>query len=443
MTRPPVVALFPEASFGAALNCVAIAQALRAQGAVPVFICHPGFTGIFVEYGFREYHLHPAARPGPAAAPEDHWQGFINRHLPHFDLSPFDQLATYVGPTWAAIVDTAIAAEPSLGETIARIRPDAIVLDNVIMFPAIANAGCPWIRVVSCAETEIADPRVPPYLSGLDAGDRAECDAFRREYRRVTATASARYGALRRAHGLTPLKPGVFLELSPAMNLLLAPSILRHDRAHPLPAQRLRYLEGCVRTEARYDVPVLPANDGPLVYLSFGSLGAIDTALITRMIGVFADIPARFLVNVGGFPDAYRQVPDNVYLAGWFPQPSVVAQCDLFIHHGGNNSFCEALHAGVPSLVMPYCWDGHDNGRRAETTGTGRRLDRAGWSDADLRAAILGLLADAPMRARLGANAERMRADPGPQAAAAAILGVIDESAVGRDTPRARTGHGA
>ena len=124
-------------------------------------------------------------------------------------------------------------------------------------------------------------------------------------------------------------------------------------------------------------MPDFPRNDGPLVYLSFGSLGAMDVDLIERMIAVFATLPARFLVNVGGFRDAYRAVPDNVYLDAWFPQPSVVARSDLFIHHGGNNSFCEALRFGVPSLVMPYCWDGHDNARRAGETGVGRRLDRA------------------------------------------------------------------
>ncbi|TIN35429.1 MAG: glycosyl transferase family 1, partial [Mesorhizobium sp.] len=44
MTRKAslTIALFPEASFGAALNCVGIAQALRARGARPVFICHAG-----------------------------------------------------------------------------------------------------------------------------------------------------------------------------------------------------------------------------------------------------------------------------------------------------------------------------------------------------------------------------------------------------------------
>ena len=106
----------------------------------------------------------------------------------------------------------------------------------------------------------------------------------------------------------------------------------------------------------------------------------MDVDLIERMLAVFATLPARFLVNVGGFRDTYRAVPDNVYLDAWFPQPSVVAKSDLFIHHGGNNSFCEALRFGVPSLIMPYCWDGHDNARRAGETGVGRHLDRANWT---------------------------------------------------------------
>jgi effector-binding domain-containing protein len=40
MSKEKLIALFPEASFGAALNCIGIAQALREQGARPVFICH-------------------------------------------------------------------------------------------------------------------------------------------------------------------------------------------------------------------------------------------------------------------------------------------------------------------------------------------------------------------------------------------------------------------
>lgn len=419
----PVIAFFPEASFGSALNCVGIAQKLQRQGAIPVFLCHQGFTGVFDEYGFKEYQL-PATPGTETPATEESWQAFITAHLDHFNQDPTAQLETYVGPTWDAIVDTAIQAEQGLDTLLKRIRPDAIVLDNVIMFPAIANAGVPWVRVVSCAETEIPDPNVPPYLSGLAADDPKRA-AFEAAYLKVTAPIHARYNAFRVKQGLAALPAGQFLETSPWLNLLLAPHSVRHERAEPLPAEKFVFLEGCVREEARFDPPPLPVNEGPIIYLSFGSLGAIDTDLIGRMIDVFATFPARFYVNVGGFLESYQRVPNNVYLGSWFPQPSIVAQADLFIHHGGNNSFCEALYYGVPSICMPYCWDGHDNGLRTAQAGIGTHLDRASWTPDQLRDAMTSLLEDRDMHARLQRISDHMTAADGSTRAAAEILRVL------------------
>ncbi|MGC1428326.1 MAG: glycosyltransferase [Albidovulum sp.] len=421
MTRH-VVALFPEASFGSALNCVGIAQQLQRQGAVPVFLCHPGFSGVFAEYGFKEYQL--PANSMATQQSEETWQAFVTSHLEHFNQDPTGQLTTYVAPTWEAIVDTAIQVEAGLEVLIKRIKPDAIILDNVIMFPAIANAGVPWIRVVSCAETEIPDANVPPYLSGMASDDPARA-AFEVAYLEATAPPHQRYNGFRERCGLPALREGQFLEPSPYLNLILAPEAIRHDRAMPLPSDRFVFLDGCVREEAQFDPPLLPINDGPIVYLSFGSLGAIDTALISRMIRVFATLPARFFVNVGGFLESYQEVPDNVYLGSWFPQPSIVAKADLFIHHGGNNSYCEALYFGVPSLIMPYCWDGHDNGKRAEQTGTGAHLQRDGWNDDVLREIVLSILDDNDMLRRLGTISDLMSKDPGTIKAAQAILGVL------------------
>ncbi|MDQ0509155.1 glycosyltransferase [Ancylobacter amanitiformis] len=421
MKRPPVIALFPEASFGAALNCVGIARELAARGAEPVFLCHPGFTGVFAEYGFREYHLQPEAGPAQARG-EAYWQNFVNTHLAHFDLTPAAQLDAYVAPTWEAIIDTVIAVDDSLEALLGQIQPDAILLDNVIMFPAILRSGRPWARVVSCAETEIPDALVPPYLSGLGPDDTVGRALWEKAATAALRPAHHRYNAFRRARGLRALPPGQFLECSDWLNLLLAPSAVRYPRAEALPADRFTFLEGCVRDEVPFDPPALPANDGPLVYMSFGSLGAIDTDQIRRMIAVFATIPARFFVNVGGFLDDYREVPDNVFLGSWFPQPSVVAQSALFIHHGGNNSFCEALFHGVPSLVMAYCWDGHDNARRAQDTGTGRSMHRSDWSPETLRGMIEALLNDHALRGRLAAISAQMKADPGVVRAADAVL---------------------
>jgi MGT family glycosyltransferase len=424
MNAGKTIALFPEASFGAALNCVGIAQELRRLGARPVFICHPGFSGVFAEYGFPEY---PLATTN-AAQPVD-WNAFINRHRDAFRQSPTGQLESYVGPTWDAIVDTAITVEGPLRQLLASLRPDGIVLDNVVMFPAVANAGVPWIRVISCAETELPDPSVPPYLSGLGDADCDLWDGFRQGYAAAIAPAHRRLAAFMAECGLAPSAPGQFLDPSPWLNLLLAPEIIRRQRSVKLDEARFLFLNGCVRQEADWLAPRFASqNDAPLVLTSFGSLGAMDVGLTRRMIDVFADLPCRFLVNGGPWSDEYTAVPDNVLVTGWIPQPSVVAQASLFIHHGGNNSFCEALYFGVPSLVMPYCWDGHDNARRAEEAGVGRALDRYDWAAEDLAASINELLADKPMQDRLSENAAEMQGHKGTWRAAKEILMVVERA---------------
>lgn len=424
MSAGKTIALFPEASFGAALNCVGIAQELRRLGARPVFICHPGFSGVFAEYGFPEY---PLATSNASQAVD--WNAFITRHRDAFRQSPSGQLQSYVGPTWDAIVDTAIAVEGPLRQLLASLRPDGIVLDNVVMFPAVANAGVPWIRVISCAETELPDPSVPPYLSGLGDADRHLWDDFRQEYLAAVAPAHSRLAAFMTECGLSPSAEGQFLDPSPWLNLILAPDIIRRQRAVQLDSARFLFLNGCVRQEADWQVPRFASqNDAPLVLTSFGSLGAMDVGLTRRMIEVFADLPCRFLVNGGPWSDEYTAVPDNVLVTGWIPQPSVVAQASLFIHHGGNNSFCEALYFGVPSLVMPYCWDGHDNARRAEEAGVGRALDRYNWLDQELAAVITALLANRAMRERLVANAVDMQSYRGTRRAAEQILMVVEQA---------------
>lgn len=421
MSKQKIVALFPEASFGAALNCVGIAQELRRLGARPVFICQENFRGVFAEYGFAEYTLTPDGNG------EANWTDFISRHKHAFRQSPSDQISSYVAPTWDAIVDTAIRAEQPLRRLLAQIRPDAIVLDNVVMFPAIADAGVPWVRVVSCAETEISDPKVPPYLSGLGDRPGPAWDAFSTRYHREVTQAHRRLNAFLADCGQKPYPAGEFLAMSPHLNLLLSPDIVRFERQKPLDPTTSVYLDGCVRNEAPYSLPTFAAyNDKPLVLTSFGSLGAMDVGMMQRMIDVFAGLPYRFVVNVGPWRDQYGAVPDNVMIESWFPQPSLVEKSSVFIHHGGNNSFCEALYFGVPSLVMPYCWDGHDNAARADETGVGRRLARYDWTDSELAGTIESLAGDNAMRLRLQKNSEQMKRAAGVTVAARSILELIE-----------------
>jgi MGT family glycosyltransferase len=174
-----------------------------------------------------------------------------------------------------------------------------------------------------------------------------------------------------------------------------------------------------VREEAPYVVPEFKANnDKPLLYVSYGSLGAGDTALLKRVIAAIAKMPVRALVNVGNYASEYQSIPDNVIVNSWYPQPSVIPLVDAVIHHGGNNSFTECLYFGKPAIIMPYVWDGHDNATRVQETGHGFKLDRYQWTDDELAAKVNATITDASMKDKLAQTAAAMQDQHGPTRAA-------------------------
>jgi MGT family glycosyltransferase len=432
-SRAQTVAFFPEAAYGPALNSVAIAQAVTRLGQKAVFLSDPGFLEVYRDYGFQ---AHPVNLSAPMA-PEQmarFWEDFINGHIPNFYKSPYEQIDNYVKDCWSAIVDSARYAQQDLPGVLRQIQPDLICVDNVILFPAIKQHGAPWVRIVSCSENEIEDPAIPPHLSGCGAEDH-ECHArFRARFNEVIGPLHASFNAFLVANGEQPYPLGQFFETSPYLNLLLYPQPVKFQRSQPLPPAQFQYLEGCVREEKPYTVPYFAAQQGaPLVYLSFGSLGAGDVALLKRLIGALGRLPYRALVNVGGYKDQYTDVPPNVIIDSWFPQPSVIPQVDVVVHHGGNNSFTECLLFGKPAIIMPFAWDGHDNATRVEETGHGFTLSRADWTEAALAARIRDCLHDRALQVRLAATSEHMRAQNGPAKAARLLAGLLARARAAAD----------
>lgn len=413
-----VIAFFPEAAYGPALNSVGIAQACQALGHKPVFLTAPDMDGTYAGYGFEE-HLVPMSAPMPAEEVAAYWQNFIDGHIPNFNKTPYEQIDTYVKDCWEAIVETAVWAQKSLPGVLERVKPDLICVDNVILFPAIKQYGKPWVRIISCSENEIPDPDIPPHLSGCSEKDHAAFEAYEARFQEVVGPIHEKFNEFLKECGEAPYPTGQFFEASPYLNLLLYPEPVKFHRRHPLDPEKFQYLEGCVRQEAPYTVPEFKANnDKPLIYVSFGSLGCGDIPTLKKLVAALGRQPVRALVNVGSNLEAYESVPDNVILDKWFPQPSVIPQVDAVIHHGGNNTFTECLYFAKPALIMPYVWDGHDNATRVQETGHGLKMHRANWSDEELGEALRTLLHDEAMTARLQQASATMKASPGPAKAA-------------------------
>jgi len=416
------IAFFPEAAFGPALNSVGIAQEVKKLGHNPVFICDKGFEGVFTQYGFEEHHVN-MSEPMSAEEMAKYWVDFINGHIPNFNKQPIDQIENYVKDCWDAIVETSVWAEKDLPNVLNKIKPDVICIDNVILFPATKQYGKPWVRIISCSENEIPDPKIPPHLSGCGESDLKGFKKFNDKFLETVKPIHEKFNKFISECGEQPYPLGEFFEASPHLNLLLYPEPVKFKRQNALDPNKFQYLHGCVRNEKEYIVPTFNKNnDGKLIYLSFGSLGSGDTDLLKRLIKVLAKTDHRILVNVGDYKEEYTDIPDNIHIDSWYPQPSVIPQCDLVIHHGGNNSFTECLYFGVPAIIMPYVWDGHDNATRVHETKHGLKMHRADWDDNQLLDNINFLLHDEQIQKNLSATSKFMQSDNGSSKAAKLIL---------------------
>ena len=417
------IVFFPEGAFGPTNNCVGIGDVLRRRGHRVVFVVEESFAGTLEAKGFEERLMRLAPAPAEPEEPGQFWKDFIRDTAPVFRESTFDQLGDFIAPTWQALLDGARYVDDRLAEILGELEPDAVVEDNVCAFPAIPASGRPWVRIVSCNPLELKDPALPPPFSGLPLADRSEWDAFRAEYAQQIGALHADFSAFCVERGAPPLPELELIHESPWLNLTLYPAELDYPRGRPL-APTWHNLETSVRATDEPWSP--PAHDGGLVYLSLGSLGSADVALMQRLVEVLAETPHTYVVSRGPQHADY-ELADNMVGEEFLPQTSVLPHVDAVITHGGNNTTTECMWFGKPMLVLPIFWDQHDNAQRVHETGYGVRLPTYTFAADELVAAVDRLLGDEALRARAAAAGERLRRRPGTAVAA----DLIERVAVG------------
>jgi len=418
------VIFFPEGAFGPTNNCIGIADVMRHRGWRVVFIAEESFAGTFVEKGFEERLMRLGPPPEQEEDAGQFWKDYIRETAPVFRKPTIEQLEGFIAPTFEALIDGARYVDERLVEIIDEVRPDVIVEDNVVSFPALPASGVPWVRIVSCNPAEIKDRDVPPAFSGYPVADRGGWDAFREEYRRVIRPLYEPFNEFCRKRGAPELPPFELIHDSPDLNLWLYPDAVDYSRADPL-SGIWRNLESCVRdTDEPWRLPDRLATDElggqPLVYLSLGSLGSGDVGLMRKLIDELADAPYRVIVSMGP-QHAELELAPNMAGAEFLPQVSLLPEVDLVVTHGGNNTVTEALHFGKPMVVLPLFWDQYDNAQRIDETGFGKRLDTYAHDGGDLTGAIDELLADAGLADRLERVSEHLAGVRGTERAAELI----------------------
>jgi len=404
------IVFFPEGAFGPTNNCIGIGDVLKQRGHRVVFVVEESFAGALEAKGFEERLMRLGPPPEVPELPGQFWKEFIRDTAPAFRGSTLEQLGTFIAPTWQALLDGARYVNERLAEIFDELAPDVIVEDNVCSFAAIPASGRPWVRIVSCNPLEVKDPELPPTFSGLPLEDRSRWEEFRAEYARQVGEMQSDFSAFCVERGAPPLQGLEMIHESPWLNLMLYPAELDYPRGRPL-GPTWHNLETSVRSTDEPWAPP-PLDGAPLIYVSLGSLGSADVALMRQLVETLAETPHRYIVSMGPQHTEY-ELAENMIGSEFLPQTSVLPHVDAVITHGGNNTVTECMWFGKPMVALPIFWDQHDNAQRVHEMGYGIRLSTYSHEPEDLIAAIDLALNDAALRARCSAAAGRLGQRPG------------------------------
>jgi UDP:flavonoid glycosyltransferase YjiC (YdhE family) len=219
-----------------------------------VFVVEESFAGTLEAQGFEEALMRLKPKPEGDEEPGQFWKDFIRDTAPQFRKPTIEQLETLILPIWQELVDGARYVDERLVEIFTELRPDVIVQDNVVGFPAVLASGSPWARIVSCNPLELKDPELPPTFSGLPTDDPSQWKAFRHRYRELHADLQRDFSAFCEECGAPPLPAGEFIHESPYLNLYLYPAEADYTRARPL-GQTWHRLDSCVRAAPPWEPP--------------------------------------------------------------------------------------------------------------------------------------------------------------------------------------------
>jgi hypothetical protein len=179
------------------------------------------------------------------------------------------------------------------------------------------------------------------------------------------------------------------LHIPGEVNLIWSyPSITPPNFLHNRKEAQYRFAGYLSDGRARQDA----VSDTPLIYLSFGTevmdnLWRAEEATrvgVTRLVSGLAErwrsrgVDVVFATQGKSVLDEY---PPNWTVRDKVDQQEVLSRTDVFVTHGGSNSFHEAVLFKVPMVVAPFFGDQVLAGKRAEELGIGIDLVEGGGVD--------------------------------------------------------------
>jgi MGT family glycosyltransferase len=329
--------------------CLAVGGELRARGH-DVTVAYGGRRPELIEAeGFSWYRV-------PEIAPEREWQ-------PAAWFASKAELRSMVEAHRAGMEnlrpDVAVSSSGVAGRLACEVAEVPQV--NLMHYVAVSSYG----RSATVWRNRMRDARRPRRAARVG---RVRLRSMRRRSGGETATASV-VARARTEMGLPAPGEEAFMGCDDSLVAMTTTPFI--DPADRLP-ERWRYVGPVVwSASGKLAEGAIQRTERPLVYVTQGSTG--DPDLLRLAVSELAAEPVDVLVTTGGLcePRDIERLGANVRAADLLPGRACLEAADAAVIHGGHLTFCEALLAGTPFVVLPYRNDQIGRVNRTERLGVG------------------------------------------------------------------------
>lgn len=360
-----------------------VACALAARGHEPVLALESRFAGIAERHGFAFAPL-PAVEPADPAA-----------------FKPYD-------------VSLAIAR--AFAADVARITPDAAVIDIITLGVALAceAAGVPHVTL-SPHPLPFPSVDLAPFGAARPPGRTAwgrRRDARARARQRIDLERGRdECNAARAALGL-PAVDRLDVAWSRRALLIATPQALEPPR-RDWPAHA-RVVGPCLY-EPDAPFPPIPGGDGPLVLVAASTAHSGQVA--AEAVRAVEGLGVRAIVTAGASAVPRAADPSRIVIVADAPHGALMAHADVVVCNGGGGIVARALASGVPLVVLANQGDQRENGWRVARSGAGVVARRP----ADIKRALATVLRDTSYRDAARRIAADVARSDGPAEVARAV----------------------
>lgn len=157
------------------------------------------------------------------------------------------------------------------------------------------------------------------------------------------------------------------------------------------------------------------ASGPPPVCIGFGSMNNVNSEEMTELVlQALARAGQRGVLLTGWGALSNTDLPDEVLQLESVPHDWLFPQAAAVVHHGGVGTTHAGLHAGVPSIIIPFFADQFFWGRRVFELGVGPQpIPRRRLSAEQLAAALRTATGDEGIKARAAALGQRVQTEDG------------------------------